>query len=67
MWHPFIAIRRPLPYDGCLFIFRPKRHVWIIGAFGWRLIISRYGPNWWQVLNRFECWKYRFRMMTGRK
>lgn len=51
-------IRRPLECDHKRFILQPTPHLWLVGAFGWRLLVVRYGPSWWEILNRFECWKY---------
>lgn len=55
-------IRRPLETDTKWFVFSLRSaHLIVIGAFGWRVLLRRYGPPWWQALNRVELWKYHFR------
>lgn len=59
-------VRRPLPTDRMRYFgIKPMPHLWVIAGFGWRVLIRRYGPRWWVALNRYECWKYRFKFLRG--
>jgi hypothetical protein len=62
MWNPVYKIRRPLPTDerrAPVSISLINPHLIVVGLFGWRVLLNRYGPNWWVLLNRVELWKYR--------
>lgn len=60
MFSIFYKLRRPLPND--------RMHAFDVRAgFGWRLLLRRYGPRWWVLLNRFECWKYQFPILFRSK
>lgn len=59
MWNPVYKVRRSLPEDKSMFVIEARPHLFLLGAFGVRILIKRYGPRWWVLLNRFESWKYR--------
>jgi hypothetical protein len=58
MFNPIYKIRRPLPADRAKVVWNPTPHLLVIGAFRWRVLITRYGPQWWIWLMRPGAFKY---------
>lgn len=44
-------IRRPLDGSKKRFVAQASPHLFVLGAFGWRVLIHRNGPNWWKLMN----------------